>query len=63
MMRSEDLGADAQVAVGDELWLFMAVLYMLQVHVQHAHSYGRESHHVCQDLPFLDYKRGETDHY
>lgn len=36
-----DLGADAEVGVRDELWLFMAVVLLFQEHVQHAHANSR----------------------
>lgn len=55
--RCGDLGADAQMAVGDELWLLVAVLLFLQVGVEHANGNTRQSHHEAQDLPGLGYKR------
>lgn len=51
------LGADAQVAVGDELWLLVAVLLLLQEGVEHAHADAWQSHQEGQNLPSLGCQR------
>lgn len=56
-----DLGADAEVGVRDELGLLVAVLLLLQVHVQHAHGDTGQSHHEGQNLPGLSCNTTKTD--
>lgn len=47
------LGADAEMWVGDELGLIVAVVLGLQESIQHAHSDSRQSHQEAQQLPGL----------
>lgn len=51
------LAANAQVRVGDELRLLVAVALLLQEGVQHAHGHPRQGHHKAQDLPCLRWRR------
>lgn len=52
-----DLAANAQVAVRDELRLFMGMLLLFKVHVQHAHCNTRKGNHKSEDLPCPACKR------
>lgn len=47
------LAADAEVCVGDELGLVVAVVLRLQEHVQHANTHSWQSHQERQQLPGL----------
>lgn len=48
------------MAVGDELWLVVAVLLFFQEGVEHAHGDAWQSHHEGQDLPGLGCERRNT---
>lgn len=47
------LAADAEVRVGDELGLLVAVVLHLQESVQHTHAHTGQSHQEGQQLPGL----------
>lgn len=47
------LAADAEVCVGDELRLIVAVVLSLHERVQHTHSDSWQSHQERQQLPGL----------
>lgn len=52
LMKS-DLAANAEMGVGDKLWLLMAVVLLLQECVQHANSNTWKGNHEGEDLPGL----------
>lgn len=48
-----DLAANAEMGVGDKLWLLMAVVLLFQECVQHANSNTWKGNHEGEDLPGL----------